>query len=70
MYFAGTRCDRCYKETRISVVSYFNTDTICIDCRAKERAHPEYQKAVDAEVEAVKAGNLNYSGIGLPPDLR
>lgn len=70
MYLAGSRCDRCYKETRVTIVSYFNTDTICVECKAKERAHPDYQKAVDAEVNAVKAGNLNFSGIGLPLDLR
>lgn len=63
-------CDRCGVKTWATVMSYFNTDVICFACRNKEREHPDYEKARTAEENAVKAGNLNFPGIGLPSDLR
>jgi len=62
-------CDRCGKTGCIYTCSYFNYDDICRDCREKERAHPKYQEAHDAEVEAVMGGDYNYAGIGRPEDL-
>jgi len=63
-------CDRCGKETISSTMSYFNTDTICPECDDRERAHPLFQEARDAELEACKRGDFNFIGIGLPFDLR
>lgn len=63
------RCERCGKETIVTIMSKFNTQTICMDCKEKEKAHPKYAEADAAEVAAVKAGNYNFAGIGLPPDL-
>lgn len=51
-------------------MSYFNTDEICLECADRERAHPQFQQARDAELEACKNGDYNYRGIGLPVDLR
>ena len=65
-----TTCDRCFKEISLTIVSYFNTDVICRDCKAKEKAHPQYQQAVEAEVAACQRGDYNFQGIGLPADLR
>jgi hypothetical protein len=64
-----TRCDRCFCETSHSIMSKFNTDIICLTCKEKERAHPDYQKADAAETEAVRKGDYNFPGIGKPADL-
>jgi hypothetical protein len=63
-------CDRCHGESLVQGMSYFNTDRICMDCKKKEKAHPDYQKAVEAEVEACRRGDYNYRGVGLPDGLR
>ena len=46
-------------------MSMYNTDCICMECAHKERQRDDYAKARDAEAAAVRAGNLNFSGIGL-----
>ncbi len=50
-------------------MSYFNTDFICLDCEEKERTHPAYAEAKRIEEEQVRQGNLNFKGVGKPPDL-
>ena len=62
-------CDRCQKETTSYSMSIFNTEQICPDCEEKERAHPQYQLARNAESCAVRRGDLNFPGIGKPEDL-
>ena len=62
-------CVRCKAQDAITTMSRFNTDIICVDCETKERAHPRYQEAADAELAAVKRGDYNYPGIGKPEDL-
>jgi hypothetical protein len=62
-------CDRCYKEATVTTMSYFNTDTICMDCRDREKAHPNYEQAREADNAACRQGNYNFSGIGRPSDL-
>jgi len=62
-------CHRCYKETKVHTMSYFNEDLICMECKDKERAHPDFKRAQDIEVAAVKSGNYNFPGIGKPRDL-
>ena len=62
-------CERCKKETISYTMSIFNTDQICPDCEEKERAHPQYQLARNAESCAVRRGDLNFPGIGKPEDL-
>lgn len=64
------RCDRCGKETTGWTGSYFNTEKICFECRDKEEAHPEFAEARRIELEAVKRGDYNFPGIGLPAELR
>ena len=63
------RCQRCYNETRVHIVSMFNTQEICMDCATKEKAHSEYENARKREAEEVRKGNYNYEGIGKPVDL-
>ena len=62
-------CDRC-KATNVPLtMSRFNTQMICQKCLERERMHPLYEQAVKAELEAVLRGDMNFPGIGLPPDL-
>jgi hypothetical protein len=63
-------CDRCGRESRVSIGSMFNMDQICLDCKKLEEAHPMYEHAREIEGEAVRNGNYNFPGIGLPVDLR
>lgn len=63
------KCQRCGEETSITTMSYFNTQIICMECDEKERAHPDFKKAQEAEIAQVRAGNYNYEGIGKPRGL-
>ena len=62
-------CDRCGKESSSLIMSRFNTEMICDTCLAKEKAHPKYAEACRVELEHVKMGDYNFSGIGKPSDL-
>jgi hypothetical protein len=62
-------CQRCRKETFGTIMSKFNTDIICFDCKDKEKNHPRYAEADKAEVESVRRGDKNFPGIGKPDDL-
>jgi hypothetical protein len=62
-------CDRCRLPMRLWSMSYFNEDLICDDCDKKERAHPLFAEAQATEEAAVRAGNYNFPGVGLPPGL-
>lgn len=64
-----THCGRCRKELTCSICSKFDTAQICLECEKKEREHPDYQEAVDAELRAVKRGDYNFPGIGCPIEL-
>lgn len=63
------KCERCGKETTTTICSMFNTEMICMDCKSKERNHPKYAEAREAERQAVLSGNYNFQGIGKPNDL-
>ena len=64
------RCDRCGKKSRVTSFSWFNTDELCPECAEKEQNHPDYQRAKDADREAVLRGDYNFAGIGLPADIK
>lgn len=66
-----THCVRCGTDlgTVSSTVSKFNTDTICLHCVMREKAHPGYVAADAAEVSAVLAGDFNFPGVGCPDVL-
>ena len=63
------KCDGCGTETNSTIMSMFNTDILCPDCKDKERKHPDYTKACEAELAAVQSGNRAFPGIGKPKDL-
>ena len=62
-------CDRCGERPIALTMSKFNTDMVCRVCEDKEKAHPKYDEAVEAELAAVRRGEYNYPGIGKPEDL-
>ncbi len=62
-------CDRCKKPTTVSMMSLFNTQMICHICQLKEISHPDFQKARDAESDSISKGDIDFPGIGLPPEL-
>lgn len=69
-------CERCGKSLtepggfKRHMMSMFNTQECCIPCIEKERAHPDYEKAREAERSAIANGDFNFIGIGLPEDLK
>jgi hypothetical protein len=58
------RCERCFELTNVTIMSMFNTQTICMICKDAETKRADYRQAVDAETTAIKQGNFNYKGIG------
>ena len=65
-FLAKKKCDRCGGDLKVRIMSRFNTDCLCMKCAEEERQHPDYQKAVDAELAAVRRGDMNFPGIGWP----
>lgn len=59
------RCQRCDKETDIYIMSWFNTQEICMQCSEKEQKRIDINKAKQADIDACKQGNFNFKGIGL-----
>lgn len=56
-------CDRCGSETGgTTIMSIFNQDVICMNCREEEKKDPEYQAASLSELEAIRRGDTNYAG--------
>jgi hypothetical protein len=62
-------CDRCNKAMAGWTLSKFNTEEVCGECIQKERAHPMYATACQAERKAAHSGEINYEKIGKPRDL-
>lgn len=64
-YFTQKYCDRCGGSLEKGrIMSMFNEDCICMDCKAKERKRPDYRKALEADRAEIKKGNYNFKGIG------
>lgn len=68
MHFADQICDRCHKTAKARIMSMFNMDMICPECKEAEREHPLYGLASQKEREALLRGERNFPGIGWPPD--
>ena len=63
------KCERCQSESQSQSMSWFNTQMICPRCQKIESRHPKFEEAKQRESAQVKAGNMNYRGIGLPQNL-
>lgn len=57
-----------YKATTARIMSMFNMDMICPECKEAERKHPLYEVASQKEREALLRGERRFPGIGCPPD--
>lgn len=69
-FFTVKTCARCNKSLQGGrIISRFNADAICLDCAAREREHPDYARATEAGLSAIRSGNRDFRGIGLPSDL-
>lgn len=65
-FFTQSTCDRCSGSLENGrIMSMFNTDCICFECKDKETKRHDYQKAVEADRSEVSSGNYNFKGIGL-----
>lgn len=64
-FFNQKYCDRCGKDLKTGrIMSIFNEDCICMECKEKETKDKDYEKARDAEAAEVRKGNYNFKGIG------
>lgn len=70
-FWSKRHCDWCKRPFTGcgSTMSKFSTDAICCVCKNLEEKHPKYAEADKAECDAVLAGERNFPGIGVPPDL-
>lgn len=65
------RCVRCRAVLHGGwIMSKFNEDIICVDCKTDEQLAPGYAAADAAECEAVRARRYAFSGPGLTPEDR
>ncbi len=63
-FFTQKLCDRCHKPLKDGrIMSIYNTDCICMECKEKERRQPDYNEAVKADHEEIRKGNYNFKGI-------
>jgi hypothetical protein len=64
-FFTKKKCDRCGGSLDGGrTMSRFNTDCLCMRCAEAEKNHPDYDKAVEAEIAEIRRGNFNFKGIG------
>lgn len=68
-YLSQETCSRCGGPLKVRSMSRMNEDVLCLNCMDAEKAHPNYQEAVEAELEQVKAGNYNYPGLFAGRDI-
>ena len=65
-FFSQRNCDRCGKPlTDGRIMSMYNTDCICLECKRKETERADYKAAAEADKKAIENGDFNYKGIGL-----
>ena len=64
-FFTKKYCDRCGAYLSVRIMSMYNEDVICMDCKEKETKREDYDLARDTEHAEVCKGNYNFKGIGL-----
>lgn len=58
------KCDRCFKDTFSTIMSMFNTQIICPDCKEKETKRSDYKQAEARDLNEY-AGRLRGLGMGI-----
>jgi len=67
-FFSKRRCDRCGGSLDGGrILSMYNEDVICLECKRKETERDDYIEAVEADHREIRKGNYNFKGIGLKP---
>lgn len=65
-FFKVNKCDRCGGSLdKGRIMSMYNEDVICMECKDKETGRPDYKDAVAADHEHIRRGDYNFKGIGL-----
>ena len=64
-FFTKKHCDRCGAPLTVRILSMYNEDVICMECKKKERQRPDYHEEVEADNAAIRRGDRNFKGIGL-----
>lgn len=65
--FTLEKCARCGTslKNKAHIMSMFNEDILCMQCKEEEKKNVRYKEAVEADIEEIKKGNYNFKGIGL-----
>jgi nitrate/TMAO reductase-like tetraheme cytochrome c subunit len=58
-------CSRCGKETSVHIMSMFNTEEICMECKDAEKLRPDYREAIHTDSAAIRRGDYTLSTIPL-----
>lgn len=65
-FFDAENCERCGKSLNgCQIMSMYNEDVLCMECKDKETKRDDYRQASDAENAAIRRGERNFPGIGL-----
>ena len=65
-FFEVENCDRCGRPLNgCRIMSMYNHEVLCMDCKDKETQREDYRKAVEVDHEQIRRGNYNFEGIGL-----
>lgn len=65
-FFNAENCERCGKSLNgCRIMSMYNEDVLCMECKDKETKRDDYRQASDAENTAIRRGERNFPGIGL-----
>lgn len=67
-------CERCGQKVKAEIEkvnSVFELGTyICPPCKLEEMKHLQYHEAVQAKFKAMREHDLDFTGLGLPEDLK
>lgn len=61
-FFDKAHCDRCSTELNGRIMSFFTSETICMDCSAEEKEIKEKLKEIGENLD-------DYEGCGYVPDV-
>jgi hypothetical protein len=63
-FFNQKNCDRCGGSLEKGrIMSMYNSDCLCLNCKEAETKRSDYQEAVEADHDEISKGNFNYKGI-------
>ena len=62
-FLSQETCSRCGGGLNVRVMSMFNEEVICVNCKDEERKHPRYKEALSEELAHLRRGNCNYPGL-------